>query len=250
MRRWFVVLLILVFTVLVIFGGAVQLLFSVSSDSGEQSVLIYATAFGLTYALALGIVTAMQWFGVSPLDFLPEKTLRQRDPKRFLLTRSNDERVLRDKAKEARKNKEFDWALAFANALIHIKPASSDGYEIAAEVLLDVHQPEEAIEFGRKVIEIQPLDYHGYKILGEAYTELSNHSEARQYYEQAYKRVDDIGQIVLVSEMAKNYERLGMAKEAADKLEEYTRLSNNDRTITDLYSSTIERYRRIAGNSD
>jgi hypothetical protein len=83
MRRWTIVLLIVVAVILVIFGGAVQLISTLLPQETQESYLVYILGFGITYALVNGIVTAMQWFGKSPLDFLPEKTLREKDPNAF-----------------------------------------------------------------------------------------------------------------------------------------------------------------------
>lgn len=249
MQKWAIVILIIVAVVLIVFGGAVQLALTLLPQNTQNNYLSYIVGFGITYLIVNGAVTAMQWFGKSPLDFLPEKTLREKDPQRFQLTKSRDVDVLLNKAREAKENKEHDWAIAFAEALVQLKPTETRGYRIIGEAHLKMHRPHEAIKYGEELVRMQPLDHNGYQLLGDAYTELMQPHQARKWYEKALERVTpDFRQFVL-SDLARTYETLGMAKEAAEAYEEYLALADQN-PLADYHAENLAKLKRLQNQAE
>jgi len=248
MRRWAIVLLVVIAAVLIIFGGAATILIELLPEETQNNYIVYILSFVITYAIANGIVTFMQWIGKSPFDFLPNKTLKEKDPQRFKLTTMQDAKFLYEKAKEAEKNKEYDWAIAFAEALIRLKPSETRGYEVIGDSLLNLHRPSEALKYGEQLIAIQPLEYDGYWLLGKVYIELVNPQEARKYLEDALKYSDDNMRQHILGDLIEAYKMLGLAKEAAEAYEEHVQLSSQD-ILAEFKEQELSRLKRISGLS-
>lgn len=244
MRRWTIVLLIVVAVILVIFGGAVQLISTFLPQETQESYVVYILGFGITYALVNGIVTAMQWFGKSPLDFLPEKTLREKDPQRFRLTKTTDVDFLYKKARDAEDSKEYEWAIAFAEVIVRLKPSETRAFRIIGESLLKMHRPNEALKYGEILVDKQPLSHDGYQLLGDAYFELSDLQEACKYYEMALERATPSFRQFILSDLSKTYEVLGMPQKAADAYQQYLELSDRD-PLSDYHAANLERLKRL-----
>lgn len=112
-QRWPVIILVLVASVVLVFGGVVQFLLLLLPEDSQDAFWPLIVGIIVTYMVVLGVVTTMQWFGISPLDFLPDKSLREQDPDRFRITKSKDENILYHKAREAEKTKNMNGPSSF-----------------------------------------------------------------------------------------------------------------------------------------
>lgn len=216
MRRWAIVSLIVVAVIIVIFGGAVQLITTLLPQDTQANYLVYLVGFGITYAIVNGLVTVLQLFGKSPWDFLPEKSLRQSDPQRYKLTKHGDFEFLYKKAREAEDNKEYEWAIAFAEAAVLVKPSDHRAYRLLGDALLEMNRPAETLKYGKLLVEKFPLGHEGYQLLGNAYRAMGDLASARTALEQALERVIPLFKQFVLLDLAEVYEALALPQEAAE----------------------------------
>lgn len=224
MRKWATVIFVVVIVTALILGSSFQIILGLLPSNQQESALPYIIATGITVILANGIIAIMGWFGVSPLDFLPERTLkdtlRKRDPHRFTLTKSKDAAFLEEQAKAAKNQKQYEWVQLYCEAWIAQKPSDGDAYDMLGEALLELNQPSEAIEIGRKLIKLEPINYEGYSILGDAYSQLGDREQARKWYESALEVAPPTFRPYVLGDLARTYEALGLVNEAIQALEE------------------------------
>jgi hypothetical protein len=83
MKRWIVIVFVLIVGIAITLGSIAQIVLSLLPEDQTEGLLPFALATLVTALIGNLIVAMMQWFGKSPLDFLPEKTLKEKDPKRF-----------------------------------------------------------------------------------------------------------------------------------------------------------------------
>ena len=214
MRRWAIVIFVVVIVIALTLGASLQLFLSLQPQADQNTILPFVLATGLTVIIANAVIAIMQWFGKSPLDFLPEKTLREKDPQRYKLSRSKDPAVLREQTDQSMKLNEYDWAALFAEAWVNLKPGESRAYREFGKALIELNEIERAKDIGTRLIKLQKLNYEGYYLLGKAYSELAEWDEARRYFEQALLYAPDSFQMFILTELAEVFEATGDVEEA------------------------------------
>jgi len=214
MRRWIVIIFVLVVVVAAILGGTLQILQSALPELQQQGVFPFVVATGVTAVIANIVIAVMQWFGRSPLDFLPEKTLRERDPKRFRLSKSKDLVLLSEQTKLAGKLKEFEWMAVFAEAWVGVQPGEVRAYEDLGEALLELNRLEQAKEVGKQLIGLRKMNHRGYSIVGKASMLQGDTYEAVKSFEEAVKYVEPEFLSYIAHDLAEAYEAVGRIDDA------------------------------------
>lgn len=218
MRRWIIIIFVLVVIVAAILGGTLQVLQAAVPGLQQQSVLPFVVATGITAVIANIIIAVMQWFGRSPLDFLPEKTLRERDPKRFRLSKSKDPAVLSQHSDQAEKLKEYEWVAVFAEAWVKVQPGEVRAYEDLGKALIQLNRLEEAVEVGKRLIALRKMNHRGYAIVGEASMLLGAIDEAIKHFEEAVKYVEPQFVSYIANDLAEAYEAVGRIDDAIEAM--------------------------------
>jgi tetratricopeptide (TPR) repeat protein len=251
MRRWAVVVFVFVVIIALLLAGSLQVMSALLPEEQQQGVLPYVAATGLAGLVASTIISVMQWVGISPLDFLPERslkdTLRKQDPARFSLTKNRDSKLISEQAKAAKNQNQYDWVYVFSEAWVQSKPVEADAYEMLGEALIKLNRPQEAIAIGEKLIKLEPLNYTGFSILGDAYNELGERDEACSNYERALELVPPSYREFVLRDLAKTYKLLGHADKALKALEELVPLLElNSR---DYYQEQLDHMKQIVEQS-
>jgi tetratricopeptide (TPR) repeat protein len=251
MRTWFVAILVVVVVTALILGGSLQVILSLLNEEQRQSILPFALAIGVTVLIANGIIAVMQWFQMSPLDFLPERTLKDRlrkqDRARFSLTKSKDVKLLSEQAKAAKNQDQYDWVSVFAESWIQLKPSEADAYELLGEALIKLNKNQDAITIGEKLTTIEPLNFRGFGLLGDAYLELGEREQSRVNYERASQLVPSSHRQFILIDLAKVYGLLGHADEAVKTLEELIPLL--DGHSREYYQKQLDHMKQIVDRS-
>lgn len=214
MRRWAIIIFVLVIIIAAILGGTLQVLQSSIPELQQQGALPFVVATGITAVIANIIIAVMQWFGRSPLDFLPEKTLQERDPKRYRLSKSKDPMVLSEQTKLANKLEEYEWMAIFAEAWVNVQPGEVRAYEDLGKALLKLNRLEQAKELGNRLIELRKMNHRGYSIVGEACMLLGETTEAVRNFEEAVKYVDPEFLSYVANDLGEAYEAMGRIDDA------------------------------------
>ena len=214
MRRWAVIIFVLVVIVAAILGGTFQVLQAAIPELQQQGALPFVVATGITAVIANIVIAVMQWFGRSPLDFLPEKTLRERDPERFRLSRSKDPVVLSEQTKLASKLEEYEWMAVFAEAWVAVQPGEVRAYEDLGKALIKLNRLEQAKEVGKRLIELRKINFRGYSIVGEVSMIQGNLTEAVKNFEEAVKYVEPNFLSYVAHDLAEAYEAVGRIDDA------------------------------------
>lgn len=256
MRRWIIFVFILVVVVGLIMGGALQFAQLFVAEDRQLGIVSWLAAIGITAVAANVIVVVMGWFGISPLDFLPprtlEQTLRKQDKSRYSLLKSRNSPLLESQTKAAYNAKEWDWTVAFARAALRERPQDERILEYLGAALVEMHKSEEAIAVARRLLEVAPLESRGYAILGDAFTQLGDRNEARRSYERGLALAPATLRLHFLMDLASTYESLGLAVEAAQALEEVIRLMEADSQTgwnTMFYRERLETLQRISNQS-
>lgn len=224
MRKWGVIVFAVVIMVALFLAAILQIIFAFLPKDQQESFVPYIIATGITGVLANGIVAIMQWFGVSPLDLLPERTLletlRRQDRDRFNLSKSKNPESLAAQVRAAKDQKQYDWVYLFAKAWIVQRPTEGRAYEFLGEASIELNLLSDAFEAGNKLLELQPLNHTGYTILGDTCSKSGNYQEARIWHEKALTVVSPAFRQFVLFDLIKIYESLGLVKESISAIEE------------------------------
>ncbi len=248
MRRWAIVVFVVVIVIALILGGSLQVILSLLPPAQQQGLFPFIVAVGVTVIVANGIIAIMQWFGTSPLDFLPERTLKDRlrkqDPIRFKLAKNKDSGLLAEQAKAAKNLGQYDWMFLFAEAWIQQEPNEGRAYEMLGEALIELNRPQEAIVIGEKLTKLEPLNHEGFSILGEAYGKLGEREQSRIWHERALQVVTpDFREFVLM-DLIKTYEAMGLVDKGIEAAEELLPLLE-DSFQKQFYNDKLHHLRQI-----
>jgi tetratricopeptide (TPR) repeat protein len=209
-----VIIFVLVIIVAAILGGTLQVLQATVPDFQQQGVLPFIIATGITAVIANIIIAVMQWFGKSPLDFLPEKTLSQKDPKRFRLSKSGDPKILSEQSALAKKLDDYEWMAVFAEAWVEIQPGEVRAYEDLGTALIRLNRLEQAIGVGKRLIALRKMNHSGYSTVGEASMLLGDTAEAVKNFEEAVKYVQPEFLSYVAHDLAEAYAAVGRIDDA------------------------------------
>jgi len=223
-RKWFVSITIIVVVAALFLGGSYLIIVQLLPDIERQNFAQITLSVSLAVLLANGVVAIMQWLGVSPLDLLPERSLKESLKKQnrnlFILSFSKNPSLLSAQTKAAKEEKKYDWMYLFSDAWVRCQPLEPNAYEMLGEALLEIGFTDDAINAGHKLIELEPLNYEGFSIVGEAYSKQSNWQQARQYYEKALEVVSPSRKQFILSDILKIYDKLGLVEECLIVLDE------------------------------
>jgi tetratricopeptide (TPR) repeat protein len=215
MRRWIGIIFILVLIVALILGGTLQVLQAAIPSLQQQSPLLpFIVATGLTGVIANIVIAVMQWFGKSPLDFLPEKTLAQKDPERHRLSKSTDPQVLKKQTDLSDKLEDYEWMAVFAEAWVKLQPGEVRAYEELGKALIKLNRLDQAIELGKRLIALRKMNHRGYSIIGEASMLLGDTTDAIKHFEEAIKYVEPQFVSYIANDLAEAYEAVGRIDDA------------------------------------
>jgi len=255
MRRWVVTIFILVIVIALVLGGIttfVQFLFPEGQQVGFAAFVIGTT---ITGGIASLIVTIMGWFGISPLDWLPERTLeetlRKRDPARFRLARSVDPTLLAEQTKSAKNMGQSDWVVVFAKAWLKLRPHEQRGYELLGDAFVKLDRYDEALEIGTRLTKLAPLEHSGFELQGHAHKAKGQLPEARESYERALKLARPEYKEYVLSNLTEIYEKLGLLDEAIKSLETLLDSLGNDPADSfskDYHSKNLEHLKSVRDN--
>lgn len=248
MRRWFVVIFTVVIVIALLLGGSFQIIVTLLPQAQQETLLPYVGAVGFTVFAANVIILIMSWFQISPLDFLPERTLkdqlRLKEPARFSLSKSADADMLAEQTKAAKNQDQYEWVYVFAEAWIQQKPYDAYAYEMLAEALIKLDELHQAVTVAEKLTKLEPLNHHGYSLLGDAYNALGERDTARHNYERALELAPENYRRFVLIDLAKMYEALGLADKALTVLDELVPMQE-DTHSKNYYEEKRERMRRI-----
>lgn len=244
MNRWFVIMFIVVTTVLFVFGGVFSIITGLLPEDQKQGILPLTIGFAVTYGLLTIVITLMQWFGISPIDFLPEKTLKQQDRGRYRLSQTKNAKILEDETKRAMTNKEYEWAVLFAEVWVTISPGNERAYHNLSEALLKLGRIDASIKVGENLVKIKKANYIGYRILGESYKQLANWKEAEKWFELALNYAPSDFSPFIHHELADIYESQGEIGKAINSLSVYEK-SIDDRQAKIYYQDKIKELKQM-----
>jgi tetratricopeptide (TPR) repeat protein len=245
MKRWPFVILLIVTAVVLIFGGIYSGITSLLPVSQTTSVPPFVGALVATYVVLQVIANVAQVYGYTLRDILPEKSLKERDRERSKLLNSKDVEKLRAQMRKAYDAKDYDWVVAFAEALLKIRPKDTQAHDKAGTALVRSGKPEQAILHGEQLIKIDKLSHDGYELLGDAYKEMGEWDKATENYETALLYVDQGSRQFILSPLAEVYRSSGELDKAIATFEEYVQESNVDSELIRFARSKLDNLKAI-----
>ncbi len=228
MRRWPITILLIVAVPIILFGTILSVINSLIPQNQNSQTTPFLVTFVIVYAVLMAVATLTQAYGYTLRDLLPEKTLKEIDRERYKLLKSKSPDLLRKQAQISYDRKDYDWAVAFAESLMRLRPKDSEAHEIAGKSLINLGDAENALRYGRKLIELKKLSSEGYQITGEAFEKLNEWEAAINQYEKALLYAPQNSRHFILTSLSKACLNSGNLEKAISHLEDYLQTPNLD----------------------